>query len=375
LSTPHVIAHGLIWPCASFKITNFQGFKARAPRPPRVARGGKSVRLARVGSNNGNARVIAPVATARQNRTSAPNVVGNSKFVRVSHREYLGDVTGSTAFTVQKFQSINPGLSAAFPWLAPIARQYETYFVRSMSFEYETQESTATAGTICMALDYDPSDTAPQNKTQLLSYKGAVRSPGWAPVVMSCSIPDLSVHGAGRFVRAGTIASTDVKLYDVGNFALATQGFAGATVAGELYVSYVIDFMTPQSDPEAIRTAASRRILGGGTVNATHIFGDAPTYLHGLNVTALDQTLTFGEVGEYMVIIFATGSVYTDTAPTLTGTATSSNFAIGHDTAATHLTWTFQVRVLNSGETVIVDPAATCTTWTATDANVMVYQY
>lgn len=77
---------------------------------------------------------------------------------RVAHREYLGDITGSVNFAIAKTVAINPGVPASFPWLAYIARQYESYYVRSMCFEYETQESTATAGTVMLAVDYDATD-------------------------------------------------------------------------------------------------------------------------------------------------------------------------------------------------------------------------
>jgi hypothetical protein len=295
---------------------------------------------------------------------------------RIAHREFLGDITGSTAFAIQKTLSVNPGLSSTFPWLCNIARQYETYYVRSMAFEYETQESTATAGTVMMAVDYDPSDDPPQNKTQLLSYKAAVRSPGWAPCKFTCSIPDLSAHGAGRFVRAGLISSTDIKLYDIGNFHIATQGFAQATVAGELYVNYVIDFMTPQSDPEAIRTAETRVIAGGGTVSRAAPFGTAATYTYGLNITATGATMTFNEVGEYSCVIGITGTVVTNVFPTLTGTATSAaGSTLCANAAATTGLFVVKVRVLNIGETVIFDMTACCDTLTASGTTITVVQY
>jgi hypothetical protein len=296
---------------------------------------------------------------------------------RITHREFLGDITGSTAFAIQKTLSVNPGLSSTFPWLCNIARQYETYYVRSLAFEYETQESTATAGTVMMAVDYDPSDDPPQNKTQLLSYKAAVRSPGWAPCKFLCNVPDLSAHGAGRFVRAGLIANTDIKLYDVGNFHIATQGFAGATVAGELYVSYVIDFMTPQSDPDAIRSANSRVITSGGTDSRAAPFGDAATYAYGLNVTATGATLSFNEVGEYLIMIQFIGTVVTNVSPTLTGTAAGKSIlrSLHANAAATEGLFAINARINNIGETVIFDFTACCDTLTSSVTDVASYVY
>jgi len=167
--------------------------------------------------------VSAPVATARRAVTNPPRFSMTGGRTRVTHREYLGDITGSVNFAIAKNVPINPGIPASFPWLAYIARQYESYYVRSMCFEYETQESTATAGTVMLAVDYDATDPAPASKMQLLSYKGAVRTPGWAPVKLHCTMPEMVVHGAGKFVRPGALAAgDDLKMYDVGNLYLAT---------------------------------------------------------------------------------------------------------------------------------------------------------
>lgn len=298
---------------------------------------------------------------------------------RVAHREYLGDVVGSVGFAIAKTLPINPGLSASFPWLANIARQYESYYVRSLNFEYETQESTATAGTVMLAVDYDPTDPAPTSKMELLSYKGAVRTPGWAPVKLHCTMPEMVVHGAGKFVRYVPLApGLDAKMYDAGNLYVATQGFAGPTAAGELYVSYVIDFMTPQLEAPIQFSNASARIVAG-TANVVSIFGDTNSVTGALPVSARGSTLTFPERGQYLVALSLTGTYFTAINPVLLGTAAVKS--VGGDVAIrlsegnTSALFYFQVHVTEPGMTVIVDATQTATTVTSSLTRVALYSY
>jgi len=298
---------------------------------------------------------------------------------RVAHREYLGDVVGSVGFAIAKTVPINPGLSASFPWLSNIARQYESYYVRSMTFEYETQESTATAGTVMLAVDYDAADPAPTSKMQLLSYKGAVRTPGWAPMKFHCTMPEMVVHGAGKYVRYVTLApGLDIKMYDVGNLYLATQGFAGPTVAGELYVSYVIDFMTPQLEAPITFSNASAKIVGD-VVNVVSIFGDVNTVTGALPVSARGSTLTFPERGSYLVALRLGGTYFTAINPVLLGTATvkslGGDVAIRTSEGNTSALFYFQVQVTEPGMTVIVDATQTATTVTSSLTRVALYSY
>ena len=53
----------------------------------------------------------------------------------VSHREYLGDINGTTAFTNTTYP-LNPGVSQTFPWLSTIAASYQQYKFHGLIFEF-----------------------------------------------------------------------------------------------------------------------------------------------------------------------------------------------------------------------------------------------
>jgi len=326
-----------------------------------------------------NGVTFAPLARTRTMKTGTPSM-SQSGFasdgrIRVTHREYLGDILGSVAFTVNKF-SINPGLNTTFPWLAPIANQYESYLIRKMSFEYETQKSANTSGTIMLGVDYDASDANPVSKQQLMSYHDSVRSAVWSECKFVCDIRDLQKFGVQRYLRGGVLAANlDVKTFDVGNLFVATQGCADATAIGELYVTYDLELITPQSDPAGEALSESANISSLGTISRTACFGLTPTIVGGLPVTALSSTLTFNRVGNYLLTNLIGGTVLTGTSPTITGTATTTyKFGVANAAADT-LIQTYLIKVNNSGETVALDFTPSCTTLTAGQWRIGSYNY
>ncbi len=193
----------------------------------------------------------APVAMMRISRTGVPDVSGSPYVgdgrIRVRHREYLADVAGSVAFAATGY-AINPGLATSFPWLSNLAKNFESFLFRRLSFEFETQKSTATSGTVMLAIDFDAADAAPTTKTALMTYHNAVRSAAWAECQYRSDGADLRKFGVQRYIRTAALAANlDIKTYDVGNLYVATQGEADTTAIGELYVVYDVELITPQS--------------------------------------------------------------------------------------------------------------------------------
>lgn len=193
----------------------------------------------------------APAAMMRVMRTGVPDVSGSpyqgDGRVRIRHREYIADVAGSVAFAATGY-AINPGIATSFPWLSNLAVNFESYLFRSLSFEYETQKSTATSGAVMLAVDFDAADAAPATKTALMTYHNAVRSAVWGECCYRSDGADLRKFGVQRYIRSAALAADlDIKTYDVGNLFVATQGEADTTAIGELYVVYDVELITPQS--------------------------------------------------------------------------------------------------------------------------------
>lgn len=189
----------------------------------------------------------------------SPPAVQNSaggKVTIIRHREYLADVVSSAtigAFKVDNYY-INPGVVASFPWLAGIAANYEHYQIRGMLYEFKTMSSDAlnstntALGQVIMATNYNASLANFASKYEMENYEfGQSIKPS-----MSCIHPieckrSESVLG-DLYVRPGSVPSgTDQRLYDFGNFQIASNGLQAASVnLGELWVTYEIAFYKPK---------------------------------------------------------------------------------------------------------------------------------
>lgn len=194
----------------------------------------------------------------------------------VTHREYVKDVvhgnTTDSDFELLLFERINPGNANIFPWLSTIASRYESYVFRRLKFIYEPQCSTTSPGTVMLAIDFDVTDSPPIDKTALMSYKGAVRSPAWFACVFDSDPRDLRKQQT-YYTSSTELNSNDSRLSDVGRLILAFASESGGYTAGELYVEYSIDFLTPQLESDVLSGA----IQGNGAFAPPFsLFGTTP---------------------------------------------------------------------------------------------------
>lgn len=302
----------------------------------------------------------------RPPRIRLTNGPGGRQNYTVDHREYVQDINGSVGFAVTKF-SINPGLTSLFPWLCPIARQYETYIVNRMQYEFETQRASTVDGRVMLFVDYDASDTTPVNKGQLLNEASAVSSPVRESCVHTSLVHNLHKFSKEKFVRSGTIDdNTDIKTVDVGNLFVATQGCADTSAVGELYIDYSITFSTTNSDFQNLIRASSKYVLPATSITRTAPFGTAPVLTGGIDITAASATLTFNEIGQYLISAHVGGTVIADVNPALGGTATSKiAVTLYASAAATAGEFTMQVSVSERGQTVTYDFTGVATTITS----------
>lgn len=335
------------------------------PKQPKNSQTRKSAPLAKGSKGNG---MLQP----RESR--APSGSRSIFF-----EEYVQDVPGSVAFSGTSYP-VQPGVSTLFAWLATQAISYQEYRVKSLSFRFESEKDATKAGKLMMSFLPDPSDAVPASKQEMLENKVKAKCKTWEDVTLRVPPECLSRGALGdrRFIRSGTLAANlDIKLYDVGQLIVATQGQADTTDIGELYVIYEIELMTPVISLAAIAKATSAAITGSGSVSVTSIFGSAATVSGGLDVDAATMTLTWNRVGSYFVSMFLTGTgMDTSFVPVLTGTATNSTPTGNSNAAAdagTSARCTFLVVVAARGQTTIVDLTGVATTVSASATNIAAY--
>lgn len=218
----------------------------------------------------------------------------------VTHKEYIKDIQGSTTFQLTELP-LNPGLGSSFPWLAQMADAYEEYRIKGMVFEFKSLSSEFTVsanvatgnngalGAVIMATNYNAARSpAFNNKKEMENYEHAQSAPPTRSQIHAVECKGQGTVLKTLYLRTGaTEPGTDIRLYDIGNFGIATQGMqesAGATI-GELWVAYEVEFYKPRYRPGGARmdhfalrynaaSPSSTNLVGGST--AVHLFGDAP---------------------------------------------------------------------------------------------------
>lgn len=189
------------------------------------------------------------------NGLDPPTVRNSPGGMIIRHREYIGDITASTGFS-SSIYPIQPGLFTSFPWLSGIAPNFEQYKWRGILYEFKSLASdavlsTATSsalGSVVMATQYDVRDPPFPDKFIMENYQYA-----------NSSKPSLSFIHPVECARSQSVLSelyvrtsappinADQRLYDLGNFTIATVGMQASTgVVGELWVTYEIEFMKPK---------------------------------------------------------------------------------------------------------------------------------
>jgi hypothetical protein len=335
----------------------------RKQRMGKVSRGGKQNRGS-VFQNNAPIKLVSvPVSNGSIRRSAKPKQVRDKGGVlTVDHCEYIAEVSKSIVFTSTTFP-LNPGQYQTFPWLSTIAQQFEKYEFSRLQFEYSTESPSIAGGIIILGTDWDASDPPAVGKQELYSFPDTVSSPVWENCVYTASPAELRALGK-RFVRPGANPpNTDIKLYDIGNFQIASQGAGGNAVSGELRVSYTVRLYEPQlnsigsvalSGEFISNTNAAAPILQPGSV--AQITNIATT-------TGVGYTNNFAATapGQYLITVQVAGTTLAVPTVTTSGTLYDS-FALVN-AALTSASIIINVYLLANQTVIIGTGNATITDW------------
>lgn len=184
------------------------------------------------------------------------NSVRNGGII-IRHREYIGDLGGTIAFTNRNYP-LNPGLVGTFPWLAQVASAFEQYRWRGLIFEFRSTCAdavipTATElgqGTVIMATQYNALTNGFSSKIEMENYEYANSSKPANSFMHPVECAVNVTPNTPLYVRSGAIpANSDERLYDIGNFCIATQGIPGSTNTtgiGEIWATFEIELFKPK---------------------------------------------------------------------------------------------------------------------------------
>lgn len=208
--------------------------------------------------------------------------------VVIRHREYLGNVfCGSGGVFDIASYPLNPAMAQTYPWLSQVAANFASYSWDGMIFEFKSTSANAVAsgsgdialGSVIMATEYDSAQAVFQSKAEMLAYQYST----------SCKPAVSNIHAiecartqsvlSDMYTRTGPPPSNaDIRMYDLGRFSIATQGFQSATpiIIGELWVTYQVSLFKQKLHVDlgfSNDTLVAINYSNALSVSATDMFG------------------------------------------------------------------------------------------------------
>lgn len=277
-----------------------------------------------------------------------PEIVNNRRTngILVRHREFIMDITGSINFTLDKLP-INPGLVQSFPWLSAIGSSFEEYRLRGLIYEFKSTSSDAVLsaatnsalGTVVMATQYNSLMPDFPDKKTMENYEFANSGKPSCNLLHPVECKQSINPVQELYVRTGTPTVGDIRLYDLGNFYLATQGQqANGGVIGELWATFEVEFFKPKLISALGYNLLTDHWQLGGVTNALPL-GTTSVRKDGSqlgSIIALGTNLVFPvnmSDGEFLITYSVVGTSVALLAPTLTYTNCSAVNLFTNDTA------------------------------------------
>lgn len=308
-----------------------------------------------------------------------PAMHQSGQSVIVRHKEFITEVSGKTAFTVQRRLSINPGLASTFPWLSGVAAQYSEYSIKGMVYHYvptsgnAVSSTNAALGTVMLQTSYRANESQPTSKVEMLNeYWSNEAKPSEAFVhPIECSPKENPFNV--QYIRTGDVPSTDnVLLYDLGTTTLAVSGQqADDIVLGDLWVTYEIELRKPKLTDLTGESAPGFAARSAANINTSTPLGSDIAELHdsltgGGSVTSTAITLAKGNVGTFQLTMAYSGvTAMTNSSVAISGTGSSavttvyatSNFFSSITSGGGGAVGVYTFTVTNPNTTTVVTPA------------------
>jgi len=246
-----------------------------------------------------------------------PDMHKNDQSVVIRHKEFLGPITGSVNYTVQREFVINPGLSASFPWLSTIASAFQQYEIRGMMYHYiptsgSAVSSTSSAlGSVMIQTSYRSTEVAPASKVELLNEYWSNEVVPFETMVHPIECDPKENPFAVHYVRSGNISSGEPLLYDVGRTYVATQGMQSAYIVGDLWVTYEIVLKKPMVSSNVTTLAGYYAARFASPSTTSYFSGTSSTPLGNLPLSLTGRVLTIpqGLAGNFIIALRIFGSM------------------------------------------------------------------
>lgn len=182
-----------------------------------------------------------------------PNFTGKGGVgsnVRITHREYVGDVKAPEGggFTVKQY-AITPTNEELFPWLSDFARKFQRYKVHGMAAYYKsTSTDYNNSGIVAITINYDPADPQYISMQGMMNSKFAVSTKPSQHIAAPVECAPSESPQAGYFIDHGAnLVGAELRQTCKGMLNIGLEGLSvqPGTSVGQLYIVYDIELMYP----------------------------------------------------------------------------------------------------------------------------------
>ena len=250
---------------------------------------------------------------------------------RIQHREYVGDIFSSVAFSNNVFP-IQIASSKTFPWASQMAPLYSQYKVLGMVFEFRSMYSdsvvstsaNASLGSLIGCCEYNANALPFINSVQMQNalFAESCKPSNSVIFAIECDFqqtPSLPLYTSLTNGYQDPSVANDARLNTLGNFQIATVGNqSDGQNLGQLWVSYDIMLYKQQLDiPKELPLFSARyNILNSNDTMTLKPLGVGQTKLYDTVGLSFPLSLTPGNVmifdkgnkGDYLVWFQNSGS-------------------------------------------------------------------
>ncbi len=247
--------------------------------------------------------------------------------IRMTHKEFISDISSSVIFTNERILDVNPSNPACFPYLSGIAQNFERYQIHGMivyfrSTSADALNSTNTAlGTVIIASDYDVLDVDWGDKQSMEAAMFSISGKPSCDLVHPIECAATNRFNKQLFLRPGNNPlpqGADAKLYDWCKTTIATTGSQAVATIGELWVSYDIELFVPQLSVPKNMNGKYYHMWSGDYTNAAPLGSTREEFYDTIGVSTSSTVITIQEntYGYFLVTHRWQGTSVTATTPT-----------------------------------------------------------
>nr|WRQ65208.1 structural protein [Tolivirales sp. gcode 6] len=269
--------------------------------------------MAKTKNNKMANKQAAPISSYKVNRNNGPLMTGKGQHCVIRHTELVRGLAFENDIRIFR-TTTNPGNGLDFPWLTNIAKNFEKYRFKKLTYRLVSYMPTTSSGHMGMYYDYDPVDSYPVDEAEFYSNQDAQVASSWGTMKLDVKVPTTEF-----FIRGDGEADQPAKWYDTGVLFYFTQ--SSTSGGAGLFVDYEVELIKPQG---VRRVRAVNGFATWTALSPTQYPNEKPQISSGLLFNE-DGQIRLTEVGWYKCTVTTNSSYDGDQITNVLGNVVQSD--------------------------------------------------